>query len=115
MASAVLQEARSTASGVLQEPSGPVRTCTGCRARRHKDQLIRVVRGPDGIARLAAPGMGGRGGYTCPDEECITRAFASGRLRRSLGRGVKELPGSLLGRMLQESKGRAWQSRGFTK
>ncbi len=91
----------------------PVRTCAGCGARRPKDELIRVVRGPDGVARLAEPGLGGRGGYTCPDEKCIRRAFESGRLRRVLR--VEGLPGSLPGLMLQESKGRAWQSRGFTK
>ncbi|HEX2196047.1 MAG TPA: DUF448 domain-containing protein, partial [Actinomycetota bacterium] len=31
--------------------SHPVRTCTGCRARRPKDELVRVVRGPDGVVR----------------------------------------------------------------
>jgi predicted RNA-binding protein YlxR (DUF448 family) len=106
----------------------PVRTCTGCRARRPKDQLIRVVRGPDGVARLGEPGLAGRGGYTCPDEKCIRQAFASGRLARVLGCEREGLTGSLLGPMLQESKhrspgravqsllkGRAWQSLGFTK
>ena len=67
------------------------------------------------MARLAAPGSAGRGAYSCPDEECIRKAFESGRLRRVLRCEEEGLPGSLLGRMLQESKGRAWQSRGFTK
>ena len=85
------------------------------------------MRGPDGIARLAERGLDGRGAYTCPDENCINRAFDSGSLRRTLGCEGTELPGSLLGLMLQELKhrspgravqelkGRVWQSRGFTK
>ena len=96
-----------------------MRTCTGCRARRPQHELIRVVRGPDGIARLAERGLGGRGAYTCPDEKCISRAFDSGSLRRTLGCEGTELPGSLLGVMLgmarPDVKGRVWQSRGFTK
>ncbi|MDQ3953465.1 MAG: YlxR family protein [Actinomycetota bacterium] len=93
--------------------SNPVRTCTGCRARRPKDELIRVVRGPDGVVRLAEPGsgLGGRGAYTCPDERCIRRAFESGRLRRVLRCRQEDLPGSLPGDM----EGRIWQSRGSTK
>ena len=78
-----------------------MRTCTGCRARRPQDQLVRVVRGPDGVARLAEPGLGGRGGYTCPDERCVRRAFESGRLARVLGCEGEDLPGSLPGLMLQ--------------
>ncbi len=105
----------------------PVRTCTGCRARRPKEELIRVVRGPDGIVRLAQPGLGGRGAYTCPDERCIRLAFESGRLRRVLRCEGEDLPGSLPGEMLQQlrkdrlggtpevKEGRVWQSRGFTK
>ncbi|HYO61963.1 MAG TPA: YlxR family protein [Actinomycetota bacterium] len=105
---------RRAAPAALRE--GPVRTCTGCRARRPKEDLIRVVRGPDGVVRLAEPagssgrsaksgGLDGRGAYACPDERCIRRAFDSGRLRRVLRVEGEGLPGSLLGRMLQELEG----------
>ena len=95
--------------------AAPVRTCAGCRARRPKDELIRVERGPEGTVCLSEAGFGGRGAYMCPDERCIRRAFESGRLRRVLKVEGEGLPASLLGLMLQESKGRVWQSRGFTK
>ena len=77
------------------------------------------MRGPDGVVRLAEPAksgrLDGRGAYTCPDEECIRRAFETGRLRRVLRVEGDGLPGTLPGEMLQELKGRVWQSRGFTK
>ncbi|MDQ4124802.1 MAG: YlxR family protein [Actinomycetota bacterium] len=107
--------------------ASPVRTCAGCRARRPKDELIRVVRGPDGAARLDEPGLGGRGAYTCPDEGCIRRAFETGRLRRVLRVEGEGLPATLPDEMLQKvtkgrlggtpegKEGRVWQSRGFTK
>jgi predicted RNA-binding protein YlxR (DUF448 family) len=94
--------------------ASPLRTCTGCRTRRPKQELIRVVRGPDGVARLAAPGLPGRGGYTCRDEQCIRRAFESGRLRRVLKVGEDGLPGSLLGEMLQDGTGRLGERSGTT-
>ena len=88
--------------------ASPVRTCAGCRARRPKEDLIRVVRAPDGIVRLAEPakneGLGGRGAYTCPDERCIRRAFETGRLRRVLRVEGEGLPGALPGEMLQHSR-----------
>ncbi|MDQ5815751.1 MAG: YlxR family protein, partial [Actinomycetota bacterium] len=30
----------------------PIRTCAGCRRRRPQPELIRVVRGPDGVVSL---------------------------------------------------------------
>ncbi|MGH2683775.1 MAG: DUF448 domain-containing protein, partial [Actinomycetota bacterium] len=29
--------------------STPERTCLGCRAKGHKAELLRIVRGPDGV------------------------------------------------------------------
>jgi predicted RNA-binding protein YlxR (DUF448 family) len=87
--------------------SSPVRTCAGCRVSRPKGELIRVVRGPDGVVRLGKPGLGGRGAYTCPDETCIRLAFDGGRLRRVLRVEGEGLPGSLPGEMLQQSRHRS--------
>jgi uncharacterized protein len=67
----------------------PVRTCVGCRARSPQADLIRVVRGRDGVARVDdGPGRGrgeGRGAYLCPRRSCIVRARRSGSLKRALG------------------------------
>jgi uncharacterized protein len=67
----------------------PIRTCVGCRARSPQADLIRVVRGSDGVARLDDPsarGRGeGRGAYLCPRRSCIVRARRRGSLKRALG------------------------------
>jgi predicted RNA-binding protein YlxR (DUF448 family) len=57
----------------------PTRTCLGCRRRRPKGDMLRLVRRADG--RVDADGAAnGRGAYVCPDAECLERALKPGRL-----------------------------------
>ena len=63
----------------------PQRQCMGCRERREKRQLIRVVRRTDGEVSLDFGGkMNGRGAYLCPNPECLKKAIRSKALDRSL-------------------------------
>ena len=63
----------------------PQRQCMGCRERKAKRELIRVVRGTDGVVSLDFGGkMNGRGAYICPDAECLKKAIRSKALDRSL-------------------------------
>ena len=63
----------------------PQRQCMGCRERREKRQLIRVVRKTDGQVSLDFGGkMNGRGAYLCPNPECLKKAIRSKALDRSL-------------------------------
>ena len=63
----------------------PQRQCMGCRERKAKRELIRVVRGTDGTVSLDFGGkMNGRGAYICPDMECLKKAIRSKALDRSL-------------------------------
>jgi predicted RNA-binding protein YlxR (DUF448 family) len=63
----------------------PQRQCMGCRERKEKRQLIRVVRGTDGVVSLDFGGKkNGRGVYLCPDPECLKKAIRSKALDRSL-------------------------------
>jgi len=63
----------------------PIRTCLGCRQRRPKRELVRLVRRADGVvacdASRAAPG---RGAYVCADAACLERALKAGRLSQAL-------------------------------
>ncbi|HEX3179406.1 MAG TPA: YlxR family protein [Methylomirabilota bacterium] len=59
--------------------SCPTRTCVGCRRRRPKAALLRLVRRPDGRVDADAAGPG-RGAYVCADAECLERALKPGRL-----------------------------------
>ena len=63
----------------------PQRQCMGCRERKAKRQLIRVVRGTDGNVSLDFSGKApGRGAYICPNAECLKKALRSKALDRSL-------------------------------
>ena len=63
----------------------PQRQCMGCRERKAKRELIRVVRTPEGAVSLDFGGkMNGRGAYLCPNPECLKKAIRSISLDRSL-------------------------------
>ena len=63
----------------------PQRQCMGCRERKAKRELIRVVRMTDGTVSLDFGGkVNGRGAYICPDPECLKKAQKSRALERSL-------------------------------
>ena len=63
----------------------PQRQCMGCRERKNKRDMIRVVRSPEGAVSLDFGGkLNGRGAYLCPNPECLKRAIRSKALDRSL-------------------------------
>ena len=69
----------------------PQRQCMGCRERKAKRELIRVVRTPEGAVRLDFGGkMNGRGAYLCPDPECLKKAIRAKALERSLEVSIPE-------------------------
>ena len=78
----------------------PQRQCMGCRERRAKRELIRVVRSPEGNVSLDFGGkMNGRGAYLCPDPECLKKAIRSKALDRSL---EVEIPEEVYARLQKE-------------
>ena len=63
----------------------PQRQCMGCRERKPKRDMIRIVRTPEGVVSLDFGGkMNGRGAYICPDPECLKKVRKSKALDRSL-------------------------------
>ena len=69
----------------MQQKKIPQRQCMGCRERKEKRELIRVVRAPDGSVSLDFRGKApGRGAYICPDMACLKKALRSKALDRSL-------------------------------
>ena len=78
----------------------PQRQCVGCREKKSKPELIRVVRAPDGAISLDARGKAaGRGAYLCPDPECLKKAIRSKALSRSL---ETEIPQEVYDRLEKE-------------
>lgn len=69
----------------------PMRQCMGCRERKPKKELIRVVRSPEGEVGLDFKGKApGRGAYVCPSIDCLKRAIRSKALDRNLEVQVPE-------------------------
>ena len=69
----------------------PQRQCMGCRERKAKKELIRVVRGTDGVVSPDFGGkLNGRGAYVCPDPECLKKARKAKSLERSLETPIPE-------------------------
>ena len=63
----------------------PQRQCMGCRERKAKREMIRVVRLTDGSVSLDFSGkLNGRGAYICPDPECLKKAQKTKALERAL-------------------------------
>lgn len=78
----------------------PMRQCMGCRERKAKKELIRVVRRPDGAVQLDFGGkVNGRGAYLCPNPECLKKAVRSKALDRSL---EVQIPEEVLARLEKE-------------
>ena len=78
----------------------PQRQCMGCRERKEKRQMIRVVRCTDGTVNLDFGGkMNGRGAYVCPNPDCLKKALRSKALDRSL---EVEIPQEVYDRLQKE-------------
>lgn len=81
----------------------PQRQCMGCRERKAKRDLIRVVRGTDGVVMLDFSGkVNGRGAYICPHPECLQKVRKSKALDRSL---ETEIPEQVYARLSKELEG----------
>ena len=81
----------------------PQRQCMGCRERKAKKEMIRVVRGTDGTVSLDFGGkMNGRGAYICPNSDCLKKALRSKALDRSL---EVTIPEEVYDRLAKEMEG----------
>ena len=78
----------------------PMRQCMGCRERKPKKELVRVVRSPEGTVSVDLRGKApGRGAYIYPDPECLKKAVKSRALERNL---EVEIPEAVLHRLEEE-------------
>jgi predicted RNA-binding protein YlxR (DUF448 family) len=69
--------------------------CLGCRKRKRKEDLVRLIKGADGHFFLNdKKELSGRGYYLCPDPACLKLAQKKQRELESLG--WKDPLGSLI-------------------
>ena len=85
------------------QKKSPQRQCMGCRERKNKRDMIRVVRTTEGTVSLDFSGkLNGRGAYVCPDAACLQKA----RKTRSLERCLEvEIPEDVYNRLAREMEG----------
>ncbi len=68
---------------MVQQRRVPTRTCVVCRERRQKDELLRIVRTPEGRVVYDRTGkQNGRGAYVCKD----TDHWSEGAVRANRGK-----------------------------
>ena len=69
----------------------PMRRCLGCNEHKPKNELLRVVRDPNGEVSLDFTGKkSGRGAYICKSVKCLRRAAKAKRIDKSLECSVPE-------------------------
>ena len=75
----------------------------GCNEPKPKNELLRVVRQPDGGVTADATGrLNGRGAYVCPNAGCIAKVRKTGRAARCL---ETEIPNDVYDRLLEMAGG----------
>ena len=69
----------------------PMRQCLGCNQHIPKQQLLRVVRSPEGEVSLDFTGKkSGRGAYICKNLTCLKKVRKSRRLEHNLSCGISD-------------------------
>ena len=67
----------------------PQRTCIGCKCKKPKKEMIRIVRTPDGKIIIDETGKkSGRGAYLCGDVKCLDIAFKENSLNKSFKQDI---------------------------
>ena len=62
----------------------PARMCTACREMKPKNELVRIVKTPDGDIKLDLTGkLNGRGAYICKCKDCLQKAQKINALSRA--------------------------------
>jgi predicted RNA-binding protein YlxR (DUF448 family) len=76
----------------IKQKKIPLRQCLGCNEHKAKNELLRVLRTPEGEIVLDFTGKrSGRGAYICKSVSCLKKARRSGRIGRSLNCEIPEL------------------------
>ena len=69
----------------------PERQCVACRKLRPRNELIRLVRLPEGQITLdATTTLHGRGAYVCRERPCVERAAKARSFNKALRRNVPD-------------------------
>ena len=63
----------------------PARRCVACNEQKEKNNLLRIVRTPEGNIEIDQTGKkNGRGAYICKNIDCLNKIKKSKRLEKNL-------------------------------
>ena len=66
------------------EKQTQMRRCVNCRESKHKSELLRIVRTPEGNFEIDFTGKAnGRGAYICKNEKCAAETLKRRKLDKS--------------------------------
>ena len=69
----------------------PQRTCIGCKEKKEKRELIRIVKDKEGNMTLDRTGRSnGRGAYICDNIQCLEKAIKTKALARTFEMEIEE-------------------------
>lgn len=75
----------------MKQKKIPMRRCNGCNEQKPKNELIRIVKSPEGEISLDLTGKkSGRGAYICNNTECLLKAKRSHRIDRTFEMTIPE-------------------------
>ena len=89
----------------LPQKKIPMRQCLGCNEHKPKNELIRILRTPEGGIVLDTTGKrSGRGAYICKNPACLKRLRKNRRAESNLGVSIPEEVWDALEAALAEEK-----------
>ncbi len=63
----------------------PQRTCMGCKQKKDKKDLVRIVKNKENEINVDRTGkLDGRGAYICDNIECLEKVIKTKRLEKAL-------------------------------
>ena len=75
---------------MMTEKRIPMRTCIGCREKKEKEKLLRIVCTTEGFSTDGKGILPGRGAYLCDNPECLKRVVKTRALNRAFRRAFSE-------------------------
>ena len=89
----------------MQKRKIPLRQCGGCGEMKPKQELVRIVRSPEGIISLDTTGKkNGRGSYIYKSSDCFKLAIKKKCFYRAFGMNI---PDDVINQIEKEINGEA--------
>ena len=93
----------------------PQRSCIGCRQVKDQDDLIRLVRAPDGEVLVDLKGrLPGRGAYLCNSRDCIGLAVSRQQFSRAFRSECRPADAAALADRVARNCSTKWNSAAFS-